>query len=265
MANSSMIIMLAIILATMSMLVNTRPLTNTTTRDASTLVERLKLDQGDGDDGGSPGCWETLLELQSCTGEIILFFMNGETYLGPACCRAIEKIEKQCWPNLMGSLGFNSQESDILRGYCDASANDGGDGGGKMVGRMSNTTSLYIMVDNGGGGRIRICAKVNSDSVSSVASASAGAEGPIPLKTAEQKLARKNKLKAKSTLMLAILDEHPLKFHACKDAKSLWEAIKNRFGGNKESKKMQKTILKQNYENFAASSQKGLDKTYNRF
>nr|GFB79961.1 hypothetical protein [Tanacetum cinerariifolium] len=65
--------------------------------------------------------------------------------------------------------------------------------------------------------------------------------------------------------MLAILDEHILKFHAYKDAKSLWEAIKNRFGGNKESKKMQKTILKLNYKNFAASSQEGLDKTYNRF
>ncbi|GJR46931.1 ribonuclease H-like domain-containing protein [Tanacetum coccineum] len=64
--------------------------------------------------------------------------------------------------------------------------------------------------------------------------------------------------------MLAISDEHLLKFHACKDAKSLWEAIKNRFGGNKESNKMQKTILKQNYENFAASSQEGLDKTYDR-
>ncbi|GJU16436.1 putative ribonuclease H-like domain-containing protein [Tanacetum coccineum] len=88
-----------------------------------------------------------------------------------------------------------------------------------------------------------------------VASASASIEGPIPPKIAKQKLARKNKLKAKSTLMLAIPDEHLLKFHACKDAKSLWEAIKNRFGGNKESKKMQKTILKQNYENFAASSQ----------
>ncbi|GKC17858.1 hypothetical protein Tco_1014640 [Tanacetum coccineum] len=52
-----------------------------------------------------------------------------------------------------------------------------------------------------------------------------------------------------------IPDEYLLKFHACKNEKSLWEAIKNRFGGNKESKKMQKTILKQNYENFAASSQ----------
>nr|GEV15533.1 hypothetical protein [Tanacetum cinerariifolium] len=102
---------------------------------------------------------------------------------------------------------------------------------------------------------------VNGDLVSSVASASD--EGLIPPKTAEQKLARKNELKAKSTLKLAIPDEHLLKFHACKDAKSLWEeAIKNRFGGNKESKKMQKTILKQNYENFAALSQKGLDKTY---
>ncbi|GKC28871.1 ribonuclease H-like domain-containing protein [Tanacetum coccineum] len=79
---------------------------------------------------------------------------------------------------------------------------------------------------------------VNGDSVSPITSASASAE--------------------------AIPDEHLLKFHACKDEKSLWEAIKNRFGGNKESKKMQKTILKQNYENFIASSQEGLDKTYDR-
>ncbi|GKD85110.1 ribonuclease H-like domain-containing protein [Tanacetum coccineum] len=48
----------------------------------------------------------------------------------------------------------------------------------------------------------------------------------IPPKTAEQKLARKNELKAKSTLLLAIPDEHLLKFHGIKDAKTLWEAIK---------------------------------------
>nr|GEZ76173.1 hypothetical protein [Tanacetum cinerariifolium] len=104
---------------------------------------------------------------------------------------------------------------------------------------------------------------VNGDFVSLVASASA--EGLIPPKTAKQKLAMKNKLKAKSTLMLAIPDEHLLKFYAWKDEKSLWKAIKNRFGGNKESKKMLKTILKQNYKNFIASSQKGLDNTYDRF
>ncbi|GKA30234.1 retrovirus-related pol polyprotein from transposon TNT 1-94 [Tanacetum coccineum] len=103
---------------------------------------------------------------------------------------------------------------------------------------------------------------LNGNSVSPVASASIGVEGPIPPKTVEQKLARKNELKAKSTLMLAIPDEHLLNFHACKDAKSFWETIKNRFGGNQESKKIHKTILKQNYENFAALSQEGLDKIY---
>nr|GEW56163.1 hypothetical protein [Tanacetum cinerariifolium] len=48
----------------------------------------------------------------------------------------------------------------------------------------------------------------------------------VPPKTEAQKLARKNKLKAKSTLLLAIPDEHLLKFHSIKDAKSLWKAIK---------------------------------------
>ncbi|GJZ66480.1 reverse transcriptase domain-containing protein, partial [Tanacetum coccineum] len=59
---------------------------------------------------------------------------------------------------------------------------------------------------------------VNGD-VPSVASAST--EGPIPPKTVEQKLARKNELKAKSTLLLAIPDEHLLKFYGIKDAKKI--------------------------------------------
>ncbi|GJV37985.1 ribonuclease H-like domain-containing protein [Tanacetum coccineum] len=105
---------------------------------------------------------------------------------------------------------------------------------------------------------------VNSDAPA-IASDSVGTEGLIPPKTAKQKLARKNELKAKSTLLLAIPDEHLLKFHGIKDAKTLWEAIKARFGGNKESKKMQKTILKQQYENFTSSRSEGLDKTYDRF
>ncbi|GJY41217.1 ribonuclease H-like domain-containing protein [Tanacetum coccineum] len=105
---------------------------------------------------------------------------------------------------------------------------------------------------------------VNGDAPA-IASASAGTEGPILPKTTKQKLARKNELKAKSTLLLAIPDEHLLKFHGIKDAKTLLEAIKARFGGNKESKKMQKTILKQQYENFAASRSEGLDKTFDRF
>ncbi|GKF96812.1 hypothetical protein Tco_0292633, partial [Tanacetum coccineum] len=60
---------------------------------------------------------------------------------------------------------------------------------------------------------------VNGDAPA-IASASAGTEGPIPPKTVKQKLARKNQLKAKSTLLLAIPDEYLLKFHGIKDAKT---------------------------------------------
>nr|GFA51914.1 ribonuclease H-like domain-containing protein [Tanacetum cinerariifolium] len=44
--------------------------------------------------------------------------------------------------------------------------------------------------------------------------------------------------KAKSTLLMAILDEHLAGFHGIKDAKTLWAAIKIKFGGNAESKKI---------------------------
>nr|GEX72338.1 probable peroxygenase 4 [Tanacetum cinerariifolium] len=106
---------------------------------------------------------------------------------------------------------------------------------------------------------------VNGDVPEAIASVSGGAEAAIPPKTTEQKIARRNELKAKSTLLLVILDEHSLKFHGIKNAKTLWEAIKIRFGGNKESKKMQKTIMKRQYKNFAASRSEGFDKTYDRF
>lgn len=120
MASLSPMIMLTLVLATLS-IVHTRHLTNTTAIGPQSLAARLKLDKVDGQDGGLTGCWDTLFELQACTGEIILFFINGETYLGTGCCKAIEKIQKMCWPSLMESLGFTTEEGDILRGYCDVS------------------------------------------------------------------------------------------------------------------------------------------------
>ncbi|GJR23652.1 hypothetical protein Tco_0972179 [Tanacetum coccineum] len=71
--------------------------------------------------------------------------------------------------------------------------------------------------------------------------------------------------KAKSIMVLAIPDEYQLRFYTIKDAKSLWAAIKSRFGGNVESKKMQKNVLKQQFENFSVSNTEGLDKAYDRF
>ncbi|GJR17350.1 hypothetical protein Tco_0965877 [Tanacetum coccineum] len=91
-----------------------------------------------------------------------------------------------------------------------------------------------------------------------------GVEQTYPPITAEEKLARKNKLKARGTLLMALPNEHQLKFNTYKCAKTLMEAIENMFGGNKESKKTQKTLLKQQYENFNGSSSEGLDQTHDR-
>nr|GEU98693.1 hypothetical protein [Tanacetum cinerariifolium] len=77
---------------------------------------------------------------------------------------------------------------------------------------------------------------------------------PVSPTTAEQRLARKNKLKACGTLLMALPDKHQLKFNSHKDAKTLMEAIEMRFGGNTETKKVQKTILKQQFENFTGPS-----------
>nr|GEV64550.1 ribonuclease H-like domain-containing protein [Tanacetum cinerariifolium] len=72
-----------------------------------------------------------------------------------------------------------------------------------------------------------------------------GVVQPVAPTTTEQRLARKNELKARGTLLMALPDKHQLKFNIHKDAKTLMEAIEKRFGGNKETKKVQKTILNQ--------------------
>nr|GEV96990.1 hypothetical protein [Tanacetum cinerariifolium] len=91
-----------------------------------------------------------------------------------------------------------------------------------------------------------------------------GVVQPVAPTTAEQRLARKNKLKARGTLLMALLDKHQLKFNIHKDVKSLLEAIEKRFGGNKETKKVHKTLLKQQYENFTGSSSESLDQIHDR-
>nr|GEV58569.1 putative reverse transcriptase domain, ribonuclease H-like domain, aspartic peptidase domain protein [Tanacetum cinerariifolium] len=86
----------------------------------------------------------------------------------------------------------------------------------------------------------------------------------VAFTSAKQKLARKNELKAHGTLLMALPDKHQLKFNSHKDAKTLMEAIKKQFGGNTKTKKVQKTLLKQHYENFTGSCSKGLDQIHDR-
>ncbi|GKC69276.1 hypothetical protein Tco_1115159 [Tanacetum coccineum] len=82
--------------------------------------------------------------------------------------------------------------------------------------------------------------------------------------TAKEKTNKKNDVKARSLLLMALPNEHQLTFSQYNDAKTMFAAIETRFGGNEATKKTQKTLLKQQYENFSASSTESLDSIFNR-
>ncbi|GJT53346.1 ribonuclease H-like domain-containing protein [Tanacetum coccineum] len=82
--------------------------------------------------------------------------------------------------------------------------------------------------------------------------------------TVEEKTKKKNDVKARGLLLMALRNEHQLTFSQYPDAKSMFAAIETRFRGNAATKKTQKTLLKQQYENFSATSTKSLDSIFNR-
>ncbi|GJZ54504.1 putative ribonuclease H-like domain-containing protein [Tanacetum coccineum] len=91
--------------------------------------------------------------------------------------------------------------------------------------------------------------------------------GPIvklPILKLEEKTNKKNDVKARGLLLMALPNEHQLTFSQYPDAKSMFAAIETRFGGNAATKKTQKTLLKQQYENFSATSAESLDSIFNR-
>nr|GEU72663.1 hypothetical protein [Tanacetum cinerariifolium] len=95
---------------------------------------------------------------------------------------------------------------------------------------------------------------------------------PGPM-TADEKIHKKNDVKASSMLLMALPNEHLMTFNQYKDAKSLFIAITTRFCGNDATKMTQKTLLKQMYENFSAQSTENksdldkiiIDDLYNNF
>ncbi|GJW24614.1 ribonuclease H-like domain-containing protein [Tanacetum coccineum] len=66
--------------------------------------------------------------------------------------------------------------------------------------------------------------------------------GPV---TTEENVQKKNDVKERSMLLMALPNEHLITFNQYKDAKTLFAAIQTRFGGNEATKKTQKTLLKQ--------------------
>ncbi|GJY87243.1 ribonuclease H-like domain-containing protein [Tanacetum coccineum] len=89
----------------------------------------------------------------------------------------------------------------------------------------------------------------------------------IPPTSVEEKAKRRAKLKVRSTLLIALPNEHQLKFNSYKDAKKLMHAIENRFGGDTATKKTQKNLLKhlslnKTSSKFLRSLSQGLDYAY---
>ncbi|GKD45216.1 putative ribonuclease H-like domain-containing protein [Tanacetum coccineum] len=84
------------------------------------------------------------------------------------------------------------------------------------------------------------------------------------LVTAKEKTNKKNHVKARSLLLMALPNEHQLTFSQYNDVKTMFAAIETRFRGNEATKKTQKTLLKQQYENFSASSIESRDSIFNR-
>nr|GEW21937.1 ribonuclease H-like domain-containing protein [Tanacetum cinerariifolium] len=82
--------------------------------------------------------------------------------------------------------------------------------------------------------------------------------------TAEDMQKRKNDVKARTTLLLSLPDEHQLRFSKYKTAQELWSAILKTFGGNEATKKTKKNLLKQQYGNFKAEGSETLEQTFNR-
>ncbi|GKC86998.1 putative ribonuclease H-like domain-containing protein [Tanacetum coccineum] len=85
------------------------------------------------------------------------------------------------------------------------------------------------------------------------------------LVTSKKKTNKKNDVKARSLLLMALPNEHQLTFSQYTDTKIMFAAIETRFGGNEATKKTQKTLLKQQYKNFSASSTESLNLIFNRF
>nr|GEW71142.1 hypothetical protein [Tanacetum cinerariifolium] len=100
--------------------------------------------------------------------------------------------------------------------------------------------------------------------ISSVSEGSAKKKGMTVAVTTEDMQKKRNDVKARTTLLLALPDEHQLRFSKYKTAQELWAVILKTFGGNEATRKTKKNLLKQQYGNFKAEGKETLEQTFNR-
>ncbi|GJX23866.1 retrovirus-related pol polyprotein from transposon TNT 1-94 [Tanacetum coccineum] len=125
---------------------------------------------------------------------------------------------------------------------------------------LNDTTarrSFYYVIKNGNSFKPVAQTTTNADGTSTSLT-----PGPVTIKEKAQK---KNDVKARSMLLMALPNEHLMTFNQYKDAKTLCAAHTTRFGVNERTtKNTRKTLLKQMYENFSAPSTEYFDSIFNR-
>ncbi|GJW52835.1 putative ribonuclease H-like domain-containing protein [Tanacetum coccineum] len=87
----------------------------------------------------------------------------------------------------------------------------------------------------------------------------------LPPVSVEEQIAVQRETKARTILLQSLPEDHMAYFHHLDDARDIRLAVKARFGGNDESKKMRKSMLKQEFSEFRVSESEGLHKGYDRF
>nr|GEU65060.1 ribonuclease H-like domain-containing protein [Tanacetum cinerariifolium] len=86
----------------------------------------------------------------------------------------------------------------------------------------------------------------------------------LPPMTADEHIAVQRESKARTTLLQSIPDDYVANFYYMDDARDIWNAVKAKFGKNVESKKMRKSMLKQEFLEFRIGEAEGLHKGYDR-
>ncbi|GJU66656.1 hypothetical protein Tco_1252915 [Tanacetum coccineum] len=87
----------------------------------------------------------------------------------------------------------------------------------------------------------------------------------LPPVSVEEQVVVQRETKARTILLQSLPEDHIADFHHLDDARDIWLAVKARFRGNDESKKMRKSMLKQEFSKFRVSESEGLHKGYDRF
>nr|GEY73278.1 ribonuclease H-like domain-containing protein [Tanacetum cinerariifolium] len=85
-----------------------------------------------------------------------------------------------------------------------------------------------------------------------------------PHVTIEEHMQVQREEKARTMLLTALPDEHMGDFYHMIDAKQIWSAIKARFGGNAESTRMRRSLLKHQFKEYKSSEEEGLDGGYDK-